>query len=52
MLATQATREQRLAVADDVIHNDGDLDNLRGQVEELHRQYSNLASAQSDRGAS
>jgi dephospho-CoA kinase len=49
MLAAQATREQRLAVADDVVRNDGDLATLRIQVERLHRQYSQLASAQADR---
>jgi len=48
MLAAQATRQQRLAVADDVIRNDGDLENLRGQVEKLHGAYSIAASAQSD----
>ena len=48
MLAAQATRQQRLAVADDVIRNDGDLENLRGQVEKLHGAYLNAASAQSD----
>ena len=48
MLAAQATREQRLAVADDVITNDGDLAALREQVEKRHRQYLKLASAQSD----
>ena len=48
MLAAQATREQRLAVADDVITSDGDLAALREQVEKLHRQYLKLASAQSD----
>jgi dephospho-CoA kinase len=39
MLAAQASREARLAVADDVIRNDGDLAHLRDQVEEVHRQY-------------
>lgn len=52
VLAVQATREQRLAIADDVILNNGDLDGLRVQVERLHRSYSNLASAQSDRSVS
>lgn len=51
MLAAQATREQRLALADDVILNDGDIARLRDQVEKLHRQYSVAASAQSDRSA-
>ena len=39
MLAAQAPRAARLAVADDVIHNDGDIAHLRDQVEKLHRQY-------------
>ena len=40
LLAAQATREQRLAVADDVIVNNGDIAALRDQVEKLHRRYS------------
>lgn len=51
MLAAQATREQRLAVADDVIHNDGDIAALRDQVEKLHRKYSAAALAQADNDA-
>jgi dephospho-CoA kinase len=51
MLAAQASRAQRLAVADDVILNNGDVAELRVQVEKLHREYSNAASAQSDRGS-
>ena len=47
MLAAQAPREARLAVADDVIHNDGDIAHLRDQVEKLHRQYVAAAKAQS-----
>ena len=39
MLAAQVARQDRLAVADDVIRNDGDLASLRDQVEILHRQY-------------
>ena len=39
ILAAQAPRAARLAVADDVIHNDGDIASLRDQVEKLHRQY-------------
>jgi dephospho-CoA kinase len=49
MLAAQTSREKRLAIADDVIRNDGDLAGLRDQVEKLHRQYLELASAQADR---
>jgi len=45
MLAAQASREARLAVAHDVIRNDGDLAHLRSQVEELHRQYVMAAPA-------
>ena len=45
MLAAQATREQRLAVADDVIQNNGDIANLRDQVEGLHRQYLSLTQS-------
>ncbi|HEU5136840.1 MAG TPA: dephospho-CoA kinase [Steroidobacteraceae bacterium] len=44
MLAAQAPREKRLAVADDVVHNDGDIARLRDQVEKLHRQYLAQAS--------
>ena len=43
VLAAQATRAARLAVADDVIVNDGDLDGLRRQVESLHTRYGTLA---------
>ena len=45
MLAAQVTREQRLAVADDVILNNGDIANLRDQVEKLHRQYLSLTQS-------
>jgi dephospho-CoA kinase len=43
VLAAQASREARLAVAADVIVNDGDLEHIRGQVETLHTRYSTLA---------
>jgi len=39
MLAAQVSRDARLAVADDVIRNDGDVAALRDQVERLHREY-------------
>jgi dephospho-CoA kinase len=39
ILAAQATRAKRLAAADDVVDNDGDLAALRPQIERLHRQY-------------
>ena len=45
ILAAQASREERLAIADDVITNDAGLDELRTAVDELHRQYLDLAAA-------
>jgi dephospho-CoA kinase len=39
MIAAQATRAARRAVAHDIIDNDGDLLHLAPQVEELHRRY-------------
>jgi dephospho-CoA kinase len=44
MLAAQAERSARLSLADDVIHNDGDLQSLSAQVAALHRQYLELAA--------
>ncbi|HEY1899159.1 MAG TPA: dephospho-CoA kinase [Steroidobacteraceae bacterium] len=43
VLAAQASRDMRLAVADDMIVNDGDVGQLRGQVESLHARYITLA---------
>jgi dephospho-CoA kinase len=43
ILAAQASRSERLAIADDVIVNDGDMARLRDQIEPLHRRY--LAAA-------
>jgi len=45
MVAAQATRAQRLAIADDVLVNDGALDALDAHVEALDRQYRRLAHA-------
>jgi dephospho-CoA kinase len=39
IIAAQASRDARLAVADDVILNDGDLERLRAAVRELHQRY-------------
>jgi dephospho-CoA kinase len=44
ILATQATREQRLAEADDVLANDRDLATLKAQIADLHRRYLRLAA--------
>ncbi|GAA4999104.1 dephospho-CoA kinase [Pseudoluteimonas lycopersici] len=43
MLAAQASRRERLAIADDVIANDGPLDALDEQVAALDRRYRALA---------
>ncbi|MES1195871.1 MAG: dephospho-CoA kinase [Steroidobacter sp.] len=46
MLAAQATREQRLAIADDVIDNSGDPALLAAAVTRLHQRYlKDLAKA-------
>jgi dephospho-CoA kinase len=44
ILASQASREQRLAVADDVIDNRGDPAALEAQVAALHERYLALAA--------
>lgn len=49
-LAAQATRKQRLAVADVVISNDGPLDALDPQVEELWARLRGLAGHESPSG--
>lgn len=43
MLASQASREQRLAIADDVIDNSGAEDALDRQVDVLHMRYLALS---------
>jgi len=45
IMRAQATRSQRLALADDVIHNDGTLKELACQVEVLDASYRALRSA-------
>lgn len=44
-LAAQATRQQRLARADDVIDNSASLEQLRSRVAELDQVYRQLAAA-------
>jgi len=44
IVASQASRNARLAAADDVISNDGTLDALRQQVAVLHPRYAALAA--------
>ena len=43
IIASQASRQARLAAADDLIDNGGDLDALRAQVAALHAKYVALA---------
>ena len=43
IMAAQASREQRLAAADDLIDNSGGLDHLHAQVAALHRRYLEAA---------
>jgi len=45
ILAAQADRSQRLALADEIVANAGDLAALDRQVTALHRHYSTLAAA-------
>ncbi len=45
MIAAQATRAERLAIADDVIVNDGALELLAQPVAALHRRYLSLAGS-------
>lgn len=44
MIAAQASREARLALADDVVVNDGHPDHLQAHVERLDRAYRDLAA--------
>lgn len=44
ILSSQATREQRLAAADDVIDNSGAPEALEGQISRLHEKYLTLAA--------
>jgi dephospho-CoA kinase len=45
ILAAQSTRDERLAIADDVIENEGSLEDTREQVLALHRSYLREAAA-------
>jgi len=46
IMAAQLPREKRVEQADDVIDNNGDLEQLRSQVTALHQRYLELAEAQ------
>lgn len=45
ILSTQATREQRLAIADDIIDNSGIALEIELSVDALHRRYLELAAS-------
>ena len=44
IIGAQASRDQRLAIADEVIRNDGSLEETRQQVEQLHSHYLRLSA--------
>lgn len=45
ILAAQAMREERLAQADDVVRNNGTLEQLAREIERLHAQYLTLSNS-------
>ncbi|HJV88071.1 MAG TPA: dephospho-CoA kinase [Noviherbaspirillum sp.] len=51
IIAAQASRQERLAAADDVIDNDGDSLALVPQVDKLHAMYVSLAAAHDQRAS-
>lgn len=51
ILASQADRKQRLAIANDVILNDGDKENLLSQITQLHQKYLSLSAEQTTEGS-
>ena len=48
ILATQASRKERLSIADDVIGNDDDIESVRLAVTALHQTYLGRAGQQTD----
>lgn len=48
IIAAQVSRADRLAIADDIIRNDGALADTERQVRDLHERYLALAGAQAD----
>lgn len=46
ILQSQASRHQRLNTADDVVENQGSLEDLKAEIERLHHFYLNLCSFQ------
>ena len=50
-LASQASREQRLRIADDILDNSGSPEQARDQVARLNLKYQQLAQDQISYGA-
>jgi dephospho-CoA kinase len=48
IIAAQASRDERLAIADDVVLNDADLDQARTRIEALHKEYLELSGTPRD----
>jgi dephospho-CoA kinase len=44
MLRAQASREERIRRADDVVVNDGSLEELQAQLQKLHQEYLKIAT--------
>lgn len=42
IMKSQASREDRYAVADDILNNNGDIQQLEANIEKLHHQYLDL----------
>lgn len=42
IIQTQISRDNRLAAADDIINNEGDIKNLRRQIHNLHKFYKSI----------
>ena len=51
ILASQASREQRLSIADDIIYNSTDLHSMQSQVINLHSKYLAMAHNENDRAS-
>ncbi|VAW90469.1 Dephospho-CoA kinase [hydrothermal vent metagenome] len=45
IISAQASRHERLAAADEVIHNDGSLEELKQQIAVLHQKYLGYSQA-------
>ena len=50
ILAAQASRDERLEIADDVVRNDGNLEATLQQVQTLHHRYLAMTTSESIKG--